>query len=179
MLVWRDRRLTYGEVDRRIDALRTARQPHHRCGAAAARWHQLIHRRGIRLSRPGHAVPRCPDHLQEQTRSKTSSASALPLPPRRPCTTTRTNSHQYLPLRCESAHPATPSWASPTPEDWSDRCARLRRLGQRTQRSQRALQLFPADERCASPATRSQTFTKRSGHGLMPTAVWPGQGHLL
>src|SRR4051812_20710860 len=40
-------RLTYGEVDRRIDALRTARQPHHRRRAAAARWHQLNHRRGL------------------------------------------------------------------------------------------------------------------------------------
>ena len=97
---------------------RTARRPHGRRRTVAHRRHQLIHRRRIRLSRPGHAVPSRPDHVQESTRP-IHRAHHPPLPlarPPRPCTTTTTNSPPYSPRRYANAHPATPKWASPTPE---------------------------------------------------------------
>ena len=172
MLMWRDRRLTYDEVDRRIDALRTARQPHHRCRAAAARWHQLTHRRRIRLSRPGHAVPRRPITFKNRLVQKRRAPQPSP---------SRHGDRARLPRRTHTSTAASlrkgaPGYTKldfPDPRKMVRRCARLRRLGQRTQRSQRPLQLFPADERCASRATRSQTFTKSAGARAKLTIYQP------
>jgi hypothetical protein len=58
---------------------------------------------------------RSPSRTDSSTTSGASRDPTLPRPPR-PCPTTTTNSPRSSPLRYESAHPATPKWASPAPE---------------------------------------------------------------